>query len=58
MLQINEHIFNAMEGSVWKQYRMIRLNLEKASPCARANARRGLQFPMAFQLAILQVHDY
>ena len=26
--------------------------------CARANARRGPQFPLAFQLAILQVDDY
>ena len=26
--------------------------------CARADARRGPQFPLAFQLAILQVDDY
>ena len=26
--------------------------------CARANARRGPEFPLAFQLAILQVDDY
>ena len=44
--------------SVWKRSRMMRHNLQKSKSTCTCKCRRALRFPLAFQLAILQVKDY